>query len=402
MIKESDIFKASILIVDDLEFNIHLLDRILKNAGYSSVSSTMDSPQVCALHRKNRYDLILLDIEMPGKNGFQVIESLKEIDPEDYLPVIVVTAQPDHKLRALQMGAKDFISKPFDLTEVLARVHNLLQVRLLHEESKRYSNALYQSLQEVEANREVILRQSAEVKRLYDLIVAEQQITERLLLNVLPKAIVERLKQQGGLIDKGLLNAGDESFLPLIADNFSDVTVLFADIVGFTRFSVGVSPGKLVVLLNEIFTSFDNIADKRGLEKIKTIGDAYMVVAGAPVPAPDHVAQAAHMALDIMEALEDFNRRNGYSLKMRIGINSGEVVAGVIGKRKFSYDLWGDTVNTASRMESHGADGCVQMTDATRQRLGEEFLMEERGVIDVKGLGEVHTWLLTGRKGERS
>jgi len=167
--------------------------------------------------------------------------------------------------------------------------------------------------------------------------------------------------------------------------------------VGFTKFSAGISPENLVVLLNEIFTDFDGIADNCGLEKIKTIGDAYMAVAGIPVPAADHAARTAHMALDMMDALDAFNTRNGYTLQMRIGIDSGAVVAGVIGKRKFIYDLWGDTVNTASRMEFHGVAGRVQMTDATRQRLGEAFLSEERGIIDVKGIGELHTWFLTGR-----
>lgn len=399
MINETDIFNATILIVDDQEFDIRLLDRILRNAGYLAISSTTNSLQVCSLHRKNRYDLILLDIEMPAMDGFQVIEGLKEIEQDGYVPVIVVTAQPDHKLRALQAGAKDFISKPFDLAEVLARVHNLLEVRLLHEKSKSYSDALYHSLQEVEANREVIFRQSTEVKRLYDQVLMEQKITERLLLNVLPQSIIEQLKVQSGAIAGGSMSMIGDSFPPLIAESFEDVTVLFADIVGFTKFSVGVSPAKLVILLNEIFTGIDNIADNRGLEKIKTIGDAYMAVAGAPVAASDHVERAAHMALDIMDALDDFNRRNGYALKMRIGINSGAVVAGVIGKRKFIYDLWGETVNAASRMESHGVDERIQITDATRQRLGEQFLVEERGVIDVKGIGAMHTWLLVGRSG---
>jgi class 3 adenylate cyclase len=228
-----------------------------------------------------------------------------------------------------------------------------------------------------------------ETKSLYDQVVAEQKLSERLLLNVLPQSIAERLKGRHEV-------AGDE-FTEVIADSFSDVTVLFADIVGFTDFSAGINPKKLLVLLNEIFTSFDSIADARGLEKIKTIGDAYMAVAGIPVPVEDHVTRGAHMALDMMEALDAFNERNCYTLQMRIGINSGPVVAGVIGKRKFIYDLWGDTVNTASRMESHGMAGRIQISDTTRQCLGEPFMMQRRGAIDVKGKGEMHTWFLNGR-----
>ena len=363
MIDASDIFHGKVLIVDDQNVNVLLLERTLRGAGYDSITSTTDPREVCALHRENRYDLILLDLQMPGMDGFEVMEALKEIETEGYLPVLVLTAQPNHRVRALQTGAKDFVSKPFDLAEVLIRVYNMIEVRLLH----------------------------LETKKLYDRVVAEQRVSERLLLNVLPHSIAERLKGRPEVLA--------DSFTEVIADSFADVTVLFADIVGFTKFSVGVSPAKLVVLLNEIFTDFDSVADDRGLEKIKTIGDAYMAVAGIPVPAPDHVVRTAHMALDMMVALDAFNKRNGCRLQMRIGINSGAVVAGVIGKRKFIYDLWGDTVNTASRMESHGVAGRIQVTDATRQRLGTPFVFETRGAIDVKGKGEMHTWFLNSRDG---
>jgi len=173
MISSSDILHGKILIVDDLEANVILLERMLRGAGYVSITSTMNPGEVCELHRNNRYDLILLDLQMPAMDGFQVMEGLKE--PDGYLPVLVVTAQPGHKLRALQAGAKDFISKPFEMAEVLARVHNMLEVRLMHGETKNYSKALEQKIQEVEASRDLIRRQSDEVKRLYDELVAEQK-----------------------------------------------------------------------------------------------------------------------------------------------------------------------------------------------------------------------------------
>ena len=194
MISSSDILHGKVLIVDDQEANVILLERILRGAGYVSITSTMNPAEVCELHRNNRYDLILLDLQMPGMDGFQVMEGLKEIEPDGYLPVLVITAQPGHKLRALQAGAKDFISKPLELAEVLARVHNMLEVRLLHGETKNYSKALEQKVQEVEASRDLIRRQSDEVKRLYDDLVAEQK--RSLELSAQPGAMVGVEKEE--------------------------------------------------------------------------------------------------------------------------------------------------------------------------------------------------------------
>ncbi len=363
MLSSSDILHGKILIVDDLEANIQLLTLMLRGAGYTSVASTTDPLEVCELHRKDRYDLILLDLQMPGMDGFQVMEGLKEIETEGYLPVLVLTAQPNHMVRALKAGAKDFVGKPFDLAEVLIRVHNMLEVRLLH----------------------------LEMKILYDRVVAEQKISERLLLNVLPQSIAERLKGRPEVIA--------ENFSEVIADSFAEVTVLFADIVEFTKFAKTVSAEVVVEVLNAIFTRFDEIADQYGLEKIKTIGDAYMVAAGLPIPVADHATRVAHMALDMLEAIDRFNAQSGHELRMRLGIDTGAVVAGVIGKRKFLYDLWGDVVNTASRMESQGVPGRIQVTDATRLRLTEAFMLEKRGAIEVKGKGQMYTWFLNARNG---
>jgi magnesium transporter len=187
-IAESDILGARILIVDDQEFNIRVLDRMLGSAGYSTVASTMEPSQVCALHRQNRYDLILLDIEMDGMDGFEVMENLKEIECDDYLPVIVITSQAAYKLHALQLGARDFISTPLDRAEVLARTRNLLEVRLLHEESKDHRRLLEQKVREVEASHEQIRRQNEEVTRLYDEVVAEQK--RSMTLSLQPGAMV--------------------------------------------------------------------------------------------------------------------------------------------------------------------------------------------------------------------
>ncbi len=188
MVNAADILNAKILIVDDQQANVLLIEGMLRGAGYTSVASTMDPSDVGELHRNNHYGLILLDLQMPGMDGFKVMEELKEIEADSYLPVLIITALPEQKLRALQAGAKDFVSKPFELAELLARVHNLLDVRLLHEESKRQSKALEQKVQEVEASHELIRRQSDEVQRLYDKIVAEQKRSVELSLQ--PGAMV--------------------------------------------------------------------------------------------------------------------------------------------------------------------------------------------------------------------
>lgn len=220
------------------------------------------------------------------------------------------------------------------------------------------------------------------LKQILEKLRYQQEQSERLLLNILPEPIAEQLK------------LGNNT----IADTFANVTVLFADIVGFTQLSSRVSPSELVRLLNEIFSTFDRLAEKHGLEKIKTIGDAYMVVGGLPMPRSDHAEAIAEMALDMQTAIAQFGTSYGESFSIRIGINSGPVVAGVIGIKKFIYDLWGDTVNTASRMESHGLPGCIQVTSATYELLKDKYLFENRGSIHIKGKGEMITYFLTEKK----
>jgi serine phosphatase RsbU (regulator of sigma subunit) len=182
VISSSDILNSKILIVDDQEANVRLLERILRGAGYVSVASTMDPRQVSELHRQNRYDLILLDLQMPGMDGFQVMEGLKEIETEGYLPVLVITAEPGHKLRALQAGAKDFISKPLELAEVRARAYNMLEVRLLHMKTKNYSKLLEQTVRELEASREVIRLKNLEERKKLDQELAWAEETQKSLL----------------------------------------------------------------------------------------------------------------------------------------------------------------------------------------------------------------------------
>jgi adenylate cyclase len=213
------------------------------------------------------------------------------------------------------------------------------------------------------------------------LLLAEQERSEGLLLNVLPAPIADRLKR------------GEEP----IADRFPEITVLFADLVDFTASSDRSSPERVVRVLADLFTAFDRLAARHGLEKIKTVGDAYMVAGGLPVPRPDHAEAVAEMALAVREEAGRHRDPAGRALQVRIGIDSGPVVAGVIGTAKFSYDLWGDTVNTASRMETTGVPGCIQVTERAYRRLRDRYRFERRGPVQVKGKGELVTWFLVGR-----
>jgi class 3 adenylate cyclase len=215
---------------------------------------------------------------------------------------------------------------------------------------------------------------------------AEHDKSEKLLLNILPRKIATSLKEKG----------------QIIADDFQETSVLFADIVNFTKLSTSLSPRTVVELLNSLFSHFDALADKYGVEKIKTIGDCYMVAAGVPGPCPSHAHVLASLALDMLEYVQEQRFLNGLHLELRVGINSGPLVAGIIGRRKFIYDLWGDTVNTASRMESHGSSGRIQISRSTYELLKEDFLCEAVGEIFVKGKGKMDVWYLLGKNPIRS
>ena len=214
----------------------------------------------------------------------------------------------------------------------------------------------------------------------------EQAKADNLLLNILPRSIAEKLKAQP----------------ETIADQFTAASILFADVVDFTPRSEHLSPAEVVGLLDHLFSHFDTLAERYQLEKIKTIGDAYMVAAGVPTPRPDHAQALALMALDMLDGMTTVGAMGDLGLELRIGINSGPVVAGVIGRKRFLYDLWGDAVNTASRMESHGTPGRIQITRATYELLKDDFRCEPRGNVSIKGKGDMETWYLLGLRDPHS
>jgi len=342
---------ARLLAVDDDELNRDMLVRRLEKNGYQVEEAASGQAALTKLTDGN-YDLVLLDILMPGLDGFQTLELIKADPRLRHIPVIMLTALDDVEstVRCIEAGAEDFVPKPFNPTILRARLTASLERKKLRDQEQAHLTQLQN----------------------------ERAKSERLLLNVLPKAIAERLK------------AGQRT----IVDSFIDSTVLFADIVDFTRISAKQSPQRTVQLLNEIFSSFDRIAERLELEKIKTIGDAYMLVSGVPVLRADHAEVCAQAAFAMLEAVLQFNQQHQLDWSIRIGMNSGPVVAGIIGTKKFSYDLWGDTVNIASRMESHGQPGQIQISAVTRKLLSAQFVCDPVGVLEIKNSAPITTYLL--------
>lgn len=357
---------ARILIVDDQPANLDLLEAFLSDAGYRHLTLTKDPRETLGLLCATAPDLLVLDLHMPHMDGYEVMEKIRRaVPPEDAAPILVLTADATAETRrkALGAGARDFLTKPLDEVETLLRIRNMLEARALHLELRARNIALERTVAQ---------------------LAAERETSERLLLNVLPRTIAERLKVRSATI----------------ADSFESVTVLFADIVNFSRFSEHLPAEQLVSWLNEVFSVFDDLVETFQLEKIKTIGDAYMLAGGLPEPREDHAEAVADLALCLQQEMSRRRTPAGDPLQLRIGIHTGRVAAGVIGRRKFAYDLWGDTVNTASRMQTHGVEGGIHVSAATYERLRGRFRFENRGEIPVKSKGTLRTYLLLGRDAE--
>jgi class 3 adenylate cyclase len=326
---------AHILLIEDEPANLAIISEILREQGYRTSVATSGEQGLEVLERA-RPDLILLDIMMPGIDGFETCRRIKASAWRD-IPVIFLTgrSRTSDVVEGFKAGAVDYVAKPFEPRELLARVNTHLTLDHLHREN------------------------------------------QRLLLNVLPASIAEQLKKKQGSI----------------AERFEDASVLFTDLVGFTSLSTRLSANDLLQMLNEIFSRFDELVGRHGLEKIKTIGDAYMVAGGLPEPHDDHLAKMAILGLEMQKILEGSSSPFG-PLELRIGLHTGPVIAGVIGVRKFIYDVWGDTVNTASRLESHGVVGRVHVSEAVYERLRDRFDFESRGSVDLRGRGPMQTYLL--------
>lgn len=326
---------AHVLVIDDEEHNRTLLKDFLEARGYE-VTEHDSALNAMKMILERPPDVILLDVMMPGMDGFAFCRLLRQRAPTKAIPVLIITAlsERNERLTGIEAGASDFLNKPVDLQEVLLRVRN-----------------------------------AAQSKRLFDQLEAEREKSERLLLNVLPRPIAARI-------------ANGEA---RIADTHPDVSVLVADLVDFTILSELIAPAQVVSILDEIFTRFDELVEKHGLEKIKTIGDAYLVAGGLFSTVPDHAQSIIELASEMNCAVDQVNQQYGTSIRIRIGITLGPVIAGVIGRKKFAYDLWGATVNFAFQLEGSARPGTILVSQALHDRLKSTCRFEAEQFQNPKG-----------------
>ncbi len=352
--REGNAVASRILVVDDTAANRDLLTRRLSREGHL-VEAVADGRSALQQIARDHFDLVLLDLMMPDMNGFEVLCRIKADPALRDVPVIMISAldEIDSIVRCIEAGAEDYLPKPFNPVLLRARINAALEKKRLRDRERAFTRQLQ----------------------------TEKDKSEVLLLNILPKSVVARMRQ------------GETA----IADRFTEVTILFSDLVGFTRLASAMPPAQVVELLNHLFTEFDRLAFERGLEKIKTIGDAYMVAGGLPEPRDDHAVAVADMSLHMLDVVAAAGATRELPLQVRIGVHSGAAVAGIIGKHKFIYDVWGDTVNTANRMESHGVPNRVQISAATFHRVRDVFRCEPRGPQEVKGKGMMETYFLESR-----
>ena len=344
-----------VLIIDDEPSNLEILSKTLIQYEHEVFTASSATEASSILKDNKNIDVILLDLIMPDINGMDFLKDLKLQDNTLHIPVIMLSAldEVDTIVDCINMGAEDFLMKPVNRVLLSARLNNALEKKHLRDKEIKYQ----------------------------DKIKKEQRKSENLLLNILPSSTANRLK------------SGET----LIADDIEDATVLFADIPRFTSLSSKITAKELVMLLNKIFSKFDEILSRYSLEKIKTIGDNYMLAGGIPNPNKDHAKSVALMALEMIDVMPEISKDVNHDLEIRIGMNSGPLSAGVIGKKKFVYDLWGDTVNVASRMETSGKTNQIHVSEASYLHLKDMFNFVKCEKIDIPGKGMMQTYFLTNK-----
>ena len=348
----AELLRMTILVVDDLVDNRNAITTLLMANGFKNLLEAANGEEVLDILNSGReIDLVLLDIRMPGMDGRRILDHMKSHDEWKTIPVIMVTAvdDVDSVIECIEHGADDHIVKPVDEVLLRARVRAGL-------ERKHFFNKEHELLAQVQA---------------------EKRKSESILYDVIPVSVADRLRN------------GER----IIADFIDEVTVVFADIVGFTGLASDIPAPKLVGVLNQVFHQLDQLCKEYGIEKIKTIGDAYLAVGGIPPHKERHERRCMDFALDAINAIESTEYLESVKLKLRVGMHTGPVIAGVIGDTRYVYDVWGETVNMASRMESHGTPGRIQVTPETRERLKNDFEFESRGPMEIKSVGRMQVYL---------
>jgi adenylate cyclase len=331
-----------ILIVDDNEDNRYTLQLMLESDGHEHIASAAGGNEAIALIEKEKFSFVLLDLMMPDLNGGEVLKMIKSDPDKRDIPVVMISADTnvDKVSQCIGLGADDYLAKPFNPTILRARIAAALRRHSLRTLENEYLGK----------------------------IENEKRHSENLLRNILPLEVVTRLRN------------GESN----IADHFDDATVIFADVVGFSKITARMKAFEIVACLNQLFSEFDKLAEDVGIEKIKTIGDNYMAVAGVPTPRSDHARMAAKFALDLVAVTTRLRSRLPVPFPIRVGLHSGAVMAGVIGTRKFAYDVWGDTVSIAARLEAASQPNRVLASAATVKALGSDYAFDGPHKIDNK------------------
>lgn len=381
-----------ILIVDDSPLQAIVLRRILVQAGFQIVTAK-DGLEALECLKKNTISLIISDITMPNMDGFELCKRVKADEKLCKIPVILCTAltNPEDLIHGIEVGADNYITRPYNSENLLGIMHDLLKAPLPEVPNKvpeeieiaghRYSigasrqhifNFLITTYQNILQQNKELIQLRGEIQKAYQQIEATQKEQEQLLFNIFPESVAHELIAYG-------------SVTPV---RIEEASVLFIDFVGFSKSSKNLSPQNLVQALEYYFEKFDEIIDHHHLERIKTIGDGYMGAGGLPVSNNTHALDCVLAALDIQKYVGDssavMKEKYGVEWKARVGINTGPLVAGVVGKKRFAYDIWGDTVNLASRMESHGMAGEVNISKYTYEKVANYFIFEPRGSVPIK------------------
>lgn len=346
------LIEMSILVVDDEIPYLEMTELLLRSMKFKNVFKASSGEGALEVLAGEAIDMVLSDVNMVGMDGVGLLRAMKERADMENIPVIMISGNEGMQtvVESIEYGAEDYLHKPIKEELLWARVVATLERKYLRDQERR----------------------------LFAQVELEKSKSEAILYSMIPEPIVARLKR------------GERN----IAEVFPDCTVLFADIVGFTQLSSQLEPSELVEMVDAIFHAFDGILEVHRLEKIKTNGDSYILVGGLPPLTGGHAERCVQFAKQAIFEIEHYNKMHGMNLELRVGLNTGPVVAGVVGKSRFSFDMWGDTVNLASRMENLCPPNHIHLTNSTRLALDDNHLFESRGKLDIKGKGKLETFLL--------